>query len=125
HAPGRKRDTPPSQPNACPQPNPTAHERSTTERLAALRAELDRLEREARDGNTKTDPRRVADLTAAEDAARSLERESLDRLARMEAQLKQLDRLAQSPEFRDGPGRGAAASLAAGDLEKAEKALAE
>src|SRR5205814_7610602 len=73
--PGQKTETPPSA-NTFPQPNPNAHERSTTERLAPLRAELDRLEREARDGNTKTDPRRVAELTAAEDAARALERES-------------------------------------------------
>jgi len=111
--------------NAFPQPNPDAPKGTDAERLAALRAELDRLEREVRDGQPKDDRRRVAELTAAEDAARALGRESLGRLARMENQLKQLDRLANSPEFKDGPGRDAATALASGDLEKAEEALNE
>ena len=89
------------------------------ERLAASRADLDRLEREA--GEKK--PNRLANITAAEDAARSLARESLDRLARIESQLKQLDQLAKSPDFQDGAAHDAVASFATGDLEKAEKAL--
>ena len=64
-------------------------------------------------------------MTAAEDAARALERDSLDRLARMEEQLRQLESLAKSPEFKEGPGKGAAESLAKGDLAAAEKALGE
>ncbi len=114
----RTTETPPTQPVAIPQPQPQT-EQTTAERLAALRADLDRLERVA--GEKKPD--RLASLTAAEDAARALERESIDRLARIETQLKQLDRLAKSPDFQDGPGRDAAKSLAAGDLEKAENAL--
>jgi hypothetical protein len=124
-ATNRPGSDPQPHPNPVRQPNPDAPKGTDAERLAALRADLDRLEREARDGRAKDDRRRVAELTAAEDAARTLERESLDRLARMENQLKQLDRLANSPEFKDGPGRDAAAALASGDLGKAEMALDE
>lgn len=107
-----------------PPPNPNAPDKSAAEKLAAIRGELDRLERTA--GGTSGDDRRwVADLSAAEYAARDLERESLERLARMEAQLKQLGKFADSPDFKDGPGRAVAASLAAGDLENAEKAIGD
>jgi hypothetical protein len=111
----------PKQPK--PEPDIKQPDQSAAQRLAALRAELDQLERQQREN--PADKPRLSDLTAAEDAARALERDSLDRLARMEAQLKQLEPLLQSPEFKEGPGKDAASGLAEGDLAAAEKALGE
>lgn len=118
-------DNPLSPPNTFPQPKPNepTPDKPNAEKLAAIRADLDRLEREAK--AKQTTPKWVAELTAAEDAARGLERDSLDRLGRMEAQLKQLDSLGKSPEFKDGPARDTAISLAKGDLPKAKMALGE
>jgi hypothetical protein len=97
--------------------------KANSERVAAIRAELDRLDRESR--NRENNPMWLAELTAIEDAARAVERESLDRLARMENQLKQLEPLAKSPEFQQGSAAEVAKSLANGDLANAEKALAD
>ncbi|MBA4190151.1 MAG: hypothetical protein C0467_19375 [Planctomycetaceae bacterium] len=112
-------------PTTFPQPkrNSLTPDKPNAEKLATIRAGLDRLEREAKAKNTT--PQWIAELTAAEDAAKSLERDSLDRLSRMETQLKQLEPLAQSPDFKEGPARDTAMSLAKGDLAKAEKSLAE
>lgn len=110
-------------PFAQPKPNVPTPDKPDAEKLATIRAELDRLDREAKE--QKNTPKWVAELTAAEDAARGLERESLDRLGRMEAQLKQLETLAKSPEFKEGPASDTAKSLAKGELDKAEKALGE
>jgi hypothetical protein len=119
-----KPDDDPAKPaNPVQQPTPNRPDQTAAQRLAELRAELDQLERQSRDNPAKTP--RLADVTAAEDAARTLERESLDRLARMEEQLKQLEPLAKSPDFKEGPGKDAAQSLAKGDLAAAEKALNE
>jgi len=106
-----------------PKPNTPTPDKPNAEKLGTIRAELDRLDREAKE--QKVTPKWVAELTAAEDAARGLERESLDRLGRMEAQLKQLEPLAKSPEFKEGPASDTAKSLAKGDLAKAEKSLGE
>jgi hypothetical protein len=108
--------TPPAQPKQ----NPFDAARPDAQRLAALRAELDQLQRQRGD-----DPQWNEKLTAAEDAAHALERESLDRLQRMEEQLRQLEPLAKSSEFKAGPAADAAKSLAKGDLQQAEKALQE
>lgn len=113
----------PQTPFAQPKPNVPKPDEPNAQKLAAIRAELDRLEREAK--AKKTDQKWVAELTAAEDSARSFERESLDRLARMEAQLKQLDGLANNPEFKDTPAAEVAKNLAQGDLDKAKNALEE
>jgi hypothetical protein len=109
--------------NSLQQPTPDRPDPTAAQRLAQLRAELDELERQQRDNPTKTP--RLADVTAAEDAARALERETLDRLARVEEQLKQLESLAKSPDFKEGPGKDAAQSLSKGDLAAAEKAIQE
>lgn len=117
-------DTPVSPPTPFQQPKPPAPkpDASSSEKVAAIRAELDRLEREAK--AKQTTPQWAADVTAAEDAARAAERESLDRLARMESQLKQLDApAAKGEEFKQPGVRDTAKALAGGDLAKAEQAL--
>ena len=116
-------DTPTKPANPVQQPTPKTPDPTAAQRLAQLRAELDELERQQRDNPAK--PPRLADVTAAEDAARALERDTLDRLARVEEQLKQLESLAKSPDFKEGPGKDAARSLSKGDLAAAEKALQE
>jgi hypothetical protein len=113
----------PQTPFRQPKSNTPTGDTSNTQKLATLWAELDRLEREAK--AKPTNPEWVADLTAVEDAARSLERESLDRLSRMEAQFKQLDTVANAPDLKDGPAKDVAKALSQGDLKKAEAALAE
>lgn len=115
---------PPPMPLAQPKPPTPAVDKPGSEKVAAIRAELDRLEREAK--AKQTTQRWAADVTAAEDAARAAERESLDRLARMESQLKQLDApAAKAEEFKQPGVRDAAQALAKGDLAKAEQALNE
>jgi hypothetical protein len=116
---------PPPLPLAQPKPPAPAADKPSSEKVAAIRAELDRLEREAKAKQAAT-PQWAADVTAAEDAARATERESLDRLARMEGQLKQLDApAAKAEEFKQPGVRDAAKALAKGDLAKAEQALNE
>lgn len=117
---------PPTPPTPFQQPkhNVPASDRPSAEKVAALRTELDRLERDAK--AQRTDPQWVADVTAAEDAARAAEREALGRLSRIESQLKQLDAPTAKSEAFQQPGvRAAAKALASGDLARAEQALKE
>ncbi len=92
-----------------------------------LEADLDRLERQAREaGDTPAAAReKVTEITAAEDRAKQAERERFDKLARLEQQLRQLDKLDAADGFRDGPAKDFNDALARGDLKAAQEAVEE
>jgi hypothetical protein len=96
-------------------------------KLKELEADLDRLEREARQAKPDPDAARekVTEITAAEEKAKAFEREKQDRLARLETKFQQLDRLSAAEEFQDGPAKDLNDALAKGDLKKAEAAVEE
>jgi hypothetical protein len=96
-------------------------------KLKELEADLDRLEREAREAKPDPDAARekVTEVTAAEEKAKAFEREKQDRLARLEQKLQQLDRLSAAEDFQDGPAKDFNDALAKGDLKKAEEAADE
>jgi uncharacterized coiled-coil DUF342 family protein/uncharacterized membrane protein (UPF0136 family) len=104
-------------------PDPDRPNRSP--KVKALEAELDRLERLARESQREPAREKVTELTAAEDRAKALERETADRLARMEQKLRDLDKLSGSGEFEAGPVKDLNDALASGDLQKAEQAVEE
>ncbi|HUR53698.1 MAG TPA: hypothetical protein VMZ71_06185, partial [Gemmataceae bacterium] len=72
-----------------------------------LEAELDRLDRQARDTNPTAERVRekITEITAAEEKARAAEREAFDKLSRMENTMRQLEKLSGADDFKDGPAK--------------------